>query len=64
MINCNIVADHRYVDGGNAKNFCQTVREIFEHPHLFLDSPGPIGPIEKQPQQKEHMKEEVPVEKK
>ena len=39
IVNCNFTVDHRYVDGGKAKNFSKAFESVFEDPekHIFGD---------------------------
>lgn len=36
-MNCNFVADHRYIDGGRCKNLMKAFRDVFENPEKYLD---------------------------
>lgn len=40
VMNCNFVVDHRYVDGGRAKNLVPAFKRVFENPEIFLKSSG------------------------
>ena len=31
-VNCNFTVDHRYIDGGRAKNFVPAFKRVFENP--------------------------------
>lgn len=44
-MNCNFVVDHRFIDGGKAKNFVKVFKSVFEHPELFVNESGTIEPI-------------------
>ena len=42
VMNVNFVVDHRYVDGGRAKNFVRLFKEIFENPGRYVEAQKPL----------------------
>lgn len=40
IMNCNFVVDHRYADGGKAKNYVSSFKRVFDNPQNYISSSG------------------------